>query len=167
MKTVEMEIHLAKHFNIRTHLIVPNVSWGLSIHECDLLILSKAGYATEIEIKISKADLKKDKFKSHGHLSKKIKNFYYAVPEKIAIEYVEEHVPERAGIIVVNAKGRCKIVRKCIVNKDAIKFSEKDRYKMARLGALRIWNLKKNVVKKDKLIKELKDKASETQKDIK
>ena len=162
-----MEIHLAAYFNIRTHLIVPNVSWGLSIHECDLLILSKAGYATEIEIKISKSDLKKDKFKNHGHLSKKIKNFYYAVPEAINVEFVKEHIPERAGIIVVNAKGRCKIVRKCIVNKDAVKIDDKERYKMARLGALRIWNLKKNVVKKDKLIKELKDKASETQKDIK
>ena len=60
--TLEMETLLMNHFNYLQNIIVPNVSNGIFhkehgwLHECDLLVLSKANYATEIEIKISKAD---------------------------------------------------------------------------------------------------------------
>lgn len=66
MKTIELEIAIMEYFGIRQNLIVPNVSWGMNgLHECDVLILSKAGYATEVEIKISKPDLLKDRDKKH------------------------------------------------------------------------------------------------------
>ena len=60
--TLEVELSLMKHFNFRENVIVNGVHWGMVIngkplHECDLLILSKANYATEVEIKISKSDL--------------------------------------------------------------------------------------------------------------
>ena len=72
--THKIEVALANHFNYRLNLIVPNISWGAFIwHECDLFIVSKAGYCTEIEIKISKSDLKKDFEKKHNHESDKIK----------------------------------------------------------------------------------------------
>ena len=67
--TPEMECRLADYFGYRKNLIVPNVYWGLDMHECDLLVLSQAGYATEIEIKISIADLRADAKKVHGHRS--------------------------------------------------------------------------------------------------
>lgn len=63
MTTLEMEIALMRELNIRKNIIVPNVSFGMyfkgygALHECDLLCLSKSGYATEIEIKIIKSDL--------------------------------------------------------------------------------------------------------------
>jgi len=57
--TPEMEIALVRFFNYRTNLIVPNVHWGMNMHECDLLMVSKAGYCTEIEIKVTRADIKR------------------------------------------------------------------------------------------------------------
>lgn len=152
---IEMELALSRHFNRRANLIVPNISWGLNLHECDLLILSKAGFATEVEIKTSKADLKKDKEKQHGHYSEKIRRLYFAVPEKISEEFALEHIPERAGLIVVNKKGYCFEKKKCAVNTKARAFSDEERFKMARLGALRIWNLKLKLFKYSKDRKEL------------
>ncbi len=150
--TLEMEISLSKHFNWLQNLIVPNVSWGMFVHECDLLILTPAGYLTEVEIKVSKADLKKDKEKRHKHnSSKKIKYLYFAIPNYFK-DY-EEHIPERAGIITVKPghhsvyNGGCEVIRKAeIQNKYQV--TEKDRYKLAWLGALRIWKLKEKLYKK-------------------
>ena len=92
MKTLDMEIAVMKHFDIVQNLIVPNISWGISgLHECDILSLSKAGYATEIEIKISKADLMSDKKKEHGHRHRYIANLYFCVPsflKQIALEEI-------------------------------------------------------------------------------
>ena len=109
-------------FNYRANLIVPNISWGLGLHECDLLVLTSSGYATEIEIKVSKADLK----------------------------------------VVVDAKGRCKIVKEAIVSKQVHKFKEVDIHKMAVLGAMRIHGLKKNIVKRNGIIDKLKEAANES-----
>ncbi|MEE8428639.1 MAG: hypothetical protein V3S33_03965 [Gammaproteobacteria bacterium] len=146
--TPEMEVALARWFDYRMNLIVPNVYWGFSsdMHECDLLIVSKAGYCTEVEIKITRADLRRDAKKSHGHENKSIKYLYFALPDYL--EHCQEFVPERAGIILVRPdvpdvwSPRCKRVRQPQCQKHAAKMSDSQRYKVARLGALRIWNLK-------------------------
>lgn len=145
--TIEIECAVANFFGIRRNLIVPNTSWGMNIHECDLLILSNSGYATEVEIKISKSDLKKDKEKSHGHQSDLIKRFYFAVPEKISLEFIYEHIPERAGVIHVSQRGRCIIRKQCRYNNKAKKFNTEGRLAMARLGTMRIWSLKNKIIK--------------------
>ena len=144
LKTIDIEIAVATYLNVRTNLIVPNISWGLFLHECDLLVITPAGYAWEIEIKVTKADLIKDKEKRHGHRNRKIKDLYFAMPD-----YLEphiEHVPERAGIILVNKNLRCKTLRRPKSKKTPYRFSQKERYKVARLGSMRIWGLKKNIV---------------------
>ena len=58
--TPEMEVALAAFFDSRRNLIVPCVHWGMNMHEGDLLMVSMAGYCTEIEIKVTRADLKND-----------------------------------------------------------------------------------------------------------
>ena len=90
MTCAEIELKLVKWFNPRTHLIVPNVSWGFTSHECDLLIMSKSGYLIEVEIKVSLPDLKKDLLKKHGHKEDRIKYLYFAIPQKLEkyIEYI-------------------------------------------------------------------------------
>lgn len=70
-------------FYIRRNIVVPNVDWGFLNHEADLLVLSKSGYLTEIEIKRTWADFKADFEKKHDHYDKKLSHFYYAVPESI------------------------------------------------------------------------------------
>lgn len=157
LSTLEMEIALMSFLKIRQNLIVPNVHWGLQLHECDILLLTKTGYAMEVEIKVSKHDLKNDKKKWHrkvmhekNHMHRKIARFFYAVPEELKEEALKE-IPDAAGLYTVKRGpfGRYIVreVKKCKRNSYAKKWSEKDRYNLARLGALRILNLKKKVHK--------------------
>ena len=161
MTTLEMEIALAQYFGVRMHVIVPNVSWGLGLHECDLIIMSKAGYLTEIEIKISRSDLKKDIEKRHGHHSNKIKYLYFAIPKKLEKDI--EFIPNRAGILIVEKRKRdwadnseyisVSVLRSSEKNKSCRKLLESEQTKLARLGAMRIWGLKEKVLKlKEKLL---------------
>jgi hypothetical protein len=78
MKSEDIEIAVARFYGVRANLIVPNASWGAGVHECDLLICSNANYLTEIEIKVSKGDIKKDLKKRHQHRSEKIRRLYYS-----------------------------------------------------------------------------------------
>ena len=140
-----MEIAIAEWVGTRTHLVVPNVSYGMYVHECDLFVLSKSGYATEIEIKISVSDLRADAKKWHAHRSRRIKFLYFAVPEQMRKCMGE--IPENAGVIVVSDGGHCELLRKPTANKLALKLSADDQFQLARLGALRIWGLKRELVR--------------------
>ena len=162
MKTIEIEIAIIKYLDYRQNLTVPNISWSFFNHECDLLSLSKSGYATEIEIKISKSDLKKDKEKWHNHYSQLIKNFYFAVPEELK-EYAINNIPKEAGLLIVSKiendinlkiygntdKFHYSVtkIKNCIPRKYAKKWVDKDRYKLARLGTMRIAGLKEKILK--------------------
>jgi hypothetical protein len=137
LTTKKIEIIVSTHIGIMQNLIIPNVSWGFCIHECDLLCVSKNGYLTEIEIKISLSDLKKDLEKRHGHRDDRIKYFYFAIPSKLAKHI--EYIPARAGIFVINSFGRIFKIKNAIKNGLARSISIEDRYKLARLGTLRYW----------------------------
>ena len=155
--TIEMEVALMARLNILRNIIVPNVSWGLDLHECDLLILTPSNYATEIEIKVSKYDLLKDKNKWHEHQSEWISRLYFAVPYYLE-DLAFEHVPERAGIYVVykNDSGRLRVLRKRFAKPKPKslrqKWDEKRRQKLLHLGCMRILTLKKQLVKKERII---------------
>lgn len=153
IKTAEMEVALAQYFDYRANLIVPNVHWGMNMHECDLLVVSKAGYCTEVEIKVTRADLRADSRKKHCHDSgvgrRIIKYLYFAIPAYL--DHCLEFVPERAGVILVRPKDdnytpRCRKIRDPQVNRAATKVPDHERYQIARLGALRVWNLKRKLV---------------------
>ena len=70
-------------YYIRRNIVVPNCSWGFLNHEADLLVVSKAGHLTEIEIKRTWADFMADFQKKHKHKDKRLSHFYYAVPLSI------------------------------------------------------------------------------------
>lgn len=153
---LEIESVVADMWGYSKNLIVPNISWGAGLHECDLLILRKSGWAVEVEIKISMSDLKKDATKTHAHLSDKIIHLYFAVPDKL-IPYLAL-IPERAGIILISpytyhhwSKGlrttfKGEIVRNPASNPKAVKWTEKERMNLGRLGCMRIWSLKKSLI---------------------
>jgi len=150
MKTIEMEIAIMKYFDIRQNIIVPNISWSFFNHEADILILSKSGYATEIEIKVSKADLKKDKEKLHKHESDMIKYLWFAVPEKLK-DFALTEIPERAGLIsVYRANDRYWIdrIRGPQLNKSHRKWTNSEKYRLAQLGCMRILGLKEKLLNK-------------------
>lgn len=141
---LEMEVEIANYFSPRVNLIVPNISWGMWLHECDLLVITPSNYAYEVEIKTDKYDLIKDAQKRHKHNSDKIKKLYFGIPYYLQ-DYIN-HIPERAGIIVVGTSLYCrnnvKKTREAQVCGD-YKFSDEERYNVARLGSMRIWGLKK------------------------
>ena len=137
--TNDIEIAVVRYFNPRANLIIPNVSWGFNLHECDLLIITAHNYAYEVEIKVSKPDLYRDKYKTHKHNSKRIKKLFFAIPETL-LPYISE-IPERAGIITVNEHRQCRRFREAQVM-TKYKISEHEKFMLARLGTLRFWSLK-------------------------
>ena len=146
--TSEIETRVAAFFGYRECIIVPNISWGMNLHECDLLIIRKSGYGIEVEIKVSKSDLKADTKKGHNHIDRldRLSELYFAIPDymKDCIEYI----PERAGILVLikNDWGlNISILRKAQVNKNRRKFTDEEMLKIAHLGTMRIWNLKRTI----------------------
>lgn len=81
-------------------------------HECDVLGVSRAGYMYEYEVKISRADFKKDFEKRYKHNNMAARKslfsngryvcpnyFYYVVPEGLVS--IEE-IPEYAGLIQID-----------------------------------------------------------------
>lgn len=134
---------------------MPNISWGLvGMHECDLFIITKAGIATEVEIKISKSDLLADFKKGHNHADKsgRITYLYYAMPETM-YEKCKSLIPLEAGILTCHRtdwdSGRIyvKEQRKPVRRKNARKLTTEEQFKVARLGCLRIMPLKEKIVK--------------------
>lgn len=149
MTSLEIEIAVAKYFNTRINLIVPNIAWGMFFeHECDLFIITKSGYGYEIEIKTSPQDIKKDLEKHHKHNNNKIKKLYFAIPESLLKH--RDYIPERAGILAISEDDEKPLWEKCKKIKEAkingkYKFTEREIYNLARLGTMRIWNLKEKL----------------------
>jgi hypothetical protein len=145
----EIEFAISRYFNYRTNVIVPNLSWGMFSYELDLCVLNQRSlYASEVEIKISKSDLKRDGKKHHQHEGRSftggsyIKSLWFAMPEKMA--NCADLVPERAGILLVNSGGFVKVLRRPKINKLARPWSFEEAFKLARLGTLRMWSLRWN-----------------------
>ena len=65
------------------NIVIPHLALGLLNHEADIAIISKAGYLTEIEIKRSLDDLKKDFFKKVFHCDERVSKFYFCLPISI------------------------------------------------------------------------------------
>lgn len=102
-------------FERKTSKIYPNCYLGS--WECDVLEVSKQGYASEYEIKVSVRDFKADGLKSTKtqkgkkltkaqtlKQGKRVEKFWYVVPYGLI---KEEDVPDYAGLIYVgNGRGR-------------------------------------------------------------
>lgn len=147
---IEMEIALSNLFSYTKSIIVPNISWGFNIHECDLFIIKSSGYAIEIEIKRSLQDTKNDANKKHDHSDNRIREFYFAIPIEL-YESCRDLIPKHAGIITIGKTKygkiyRALIERKATINNNSRKLTIEEQLKIARLGTLRIWNLKKKLL---------------------
>lgn len=162
MTTPEMEKLIYTYFESGSLAIVPKVTknngwldtevnpviWkNIVNHECDMLIVTKNHYLTEVEIKISLSDLKADFKKKHQHKDENIKNFYYAFPEEIK-EKAIKLIPEEAGILIAVKKylnsgyeyRDIECYRKPKINKEAKPINDIVLSRIYRLGYLRYWN---------------------------
>lgn len=125
------------------------MSYGMNLsHEADLLVLNRNDYLTEVEIKVTHYDLKKEEHKrkhrymeSHGT----IRYFLYAMPENVYNLALQKGtwIPDNAGILVFNKDviSYPRTVREPVVNRTARKINMEEKFKMARLGCFRYWNL--------------------------
>lgn len=146
--TSDIESALARYFDPRKNIVVPNISWGAGLHECDILVIRKNGHLVEVEIKISKSDLKADLKKPHAHKSDRIKELYYCVTEEL-YDLAINILPESVGIFVCTQTegGHIYVTlkRSCVPNHKFRVATEEEKLNIARLGCLRIWNLKRAV----------------------
>jgi hypothetical protein len=157
--TSEIEIAVGKHFN-HTYLVVPNVSWGMFNYELDLCMLNYGSlYATEVEIKVSRSDLKADMKKRHHHDSNKLKYVYFAMPEKL--KQCEDLLEARFGIIYVSQCGNVYVNRKPQVNPNARPWELKDAFRLSRLGMFRLWDMKDNARRRSLEYRQLYSKYEE------
>ena len=161
LTTPDMELAIVEYFDMLRNTIIPNVSWGFLNHEADLLIITKSDKLYEVEIKISLSDLKADKKKTHGHSSNKIKYLYYAIP-KYLLEKSVEHIPEYGGILTVERNARkgfrkqyrVELYRKPM-QRVVYTLNHNDKLKLFRLGCIRIWTLKKKILKHTQIQKRI------------
>jgi len=145
-KDVESAILKRPEFDPRRVFVVPNtylVSKSTYRYEADLLVLSQAAYGTEIEIKVSNWDLKRDVNKAHKHDCPKIKYLYFAGPSNMQNMF-ETHAPIHAGIILVDERG-ARIHRKPVASREAHKWTAQERITLFKNCYHRYWNLRENV----------------------
>lgn len=164
----EIEVALAKYrdFDFRKNIVAFNVNgWSERLpifHECDMLVCSKSGYLTEIEIKRSWSDFLADFKKKHHHESEGlIKYFYYCVPDSLyekVRDYLCENKVDCAGIITYTEDLyiQIKAVRIFshfgepkdyigITNEGYKKLFLEQQLEIARLGAMRVIGLKEKI----------------------
>lgn len=157
----EIEVALAKtdKFNYIKNIIAFNVNGiGQSLlicHECDMLVLNKSGYLTEIEIKRSWEDFKADFKKKHSHESMGIiKNFYYCIPLSI-LNKVQDYFKDKEltfnSIITydenLNINFHSVKCKEFIPNFKSRKLFLEEQLQVARFGAMRAILLKEKLNK--------------------
>ena len=164
----EIEVALSKcdTFTNDRNIVAFNVngmSNNLSIwHECDMLVLSKSGYLTEIEIKRSWTDFLADFKKDHHHESKGIiKYFYYCVPECLleqAYDKLDELKVCYTGIVTYDEGLKIRLHGHRLITHDgsySYHFTEQhpnrklfleEQLQVARFGAMRAVKLKEKFI---------------------
>lgn len=144
-------------FHFRRYLIVSNVSWGMLPWEADLLVMTPAGYVSEVEIKISIADLKRDrakaKWRNWDEYHDRLKARWFAMPESVwQHKDAAACIPEGAGVIVCKKPTAWNfgttIVREPSPNNRAKALTEAERFQLARLGTMRHWSRLSRVSRK-------------------
>lgn len=163
---IELNIADSKDFDYTKKLVVFNVFGTAGVlpiwHECDVLVCTKAGYLTEIEIKRSYADFLNDFKKEHDHKSRYIKNFYYCVPSKIkdkVLEFLDNFENRKdwrasAGLLVFYDDSRyIDTVRLPSTNNECLKLTTEQMLYLARLGSMRVMTLKRKIIKIEEQMK--------------
>lgn len=143
----------------RAVLAVPCCGW--TGHECDLLVVEKGLRIIDVEVKISrsdlKADLKKDKWWQNRPWSRsnavpggvrrdwppRVWKHYYALPVDIWKPELLEFLPATSGVILLGRQGATDVMhlrRRAHPNRDAQKLLPHECIDLARLAGLRMWD---------------------------
>ena len=135
-------------------LMVPCCGW--TGHECDLLVVERGLRIIDVEIKISRADLKADAAKdkwwvdrpwSRRHEIKtksdwppKVWKHYYVLPTAIWDAKLLPALNAASGVILISgSRPTFEVIRKARPNTKALRISPADAINIARLASLRMW----------------------------
>lgn len=151
----EIEVALAKSsfFDFRKNIVAFNVNgWSGKLpifHECDVLVCTKSGYLTEIEIKRSWSDFIADFKKKHKHEDKGlIKHFYYCIPYALKDKVKEFLWKQNCGAgIVTYAEDLFISIERIGETRRCNKLTTEQMLEIARLGAMRVIQLKEKINK--------------------
>ena len=148
-------------FKNKTIVLVPNCSW--TGHECDLLGVTQQCRVIDVEIKISRSDLKADPSKDKwwhprpwcrpGQPERAreprawpphVWKHYYAMPADVWNASLLSVLPEASGILTIHEYnyGQCRLQceRRARVNRNATRLDAEDCIDIARLASLRMWD---------------------------
>lgn len=157
MTSLDIELAVAQYYDIlpehggmgsNRNMLIPNFC-GMNIpHECDLLRVTESGYAHEIEIKVSRADLLRDKKKrkhkpGQCYSNDIIRSLTFAIPDTLYFSIPD--IPERAGVILVDEHGKCKEHRPARITTYARKLTDAEIMHLGKLASMRIWTLKRKL----------------------
>lgn len=150
--------------NGRSVLVIPNCQW--TGHECDLLVIERGLRVIDVEIKISRADLKADIHKAkwwngrpwrrqaitlrgrelrRREWPEKVWKHYYALPQEIWRPELLESIPATSGVLLLCAQDSpsspiaLRVIRRAKPNGKAKQISPQDAVDLARLASLRMW----------------------------
>lgn len=141
-------------------VLVPNCSW--TGHECDVLAVTTDLRIIDVEVKISRADLKvdakKDKWWHRGRWNgtefprsplqwpPKVWKHYYAMPAELWAEALFDCLPSPAsGVLLVREQRGTDTLavhcaRRATPNRDADRLTPAQAVDIARLANLRMWD---------------------------
>jgi hypothetical protein len=115
-------------------------------HSFDLLIISKEGYGTELEIKASVSVLQSDAGNKRVCRNPRAKDLYFAGPLEIR-DALLQYAPEGAGVITVEfirvdsmrSDYKCRVERKPEIIEFAPKFRDEEIVRLLKLGNRVFW----------------------------
>ncbi len=123
-KSKNIESALCMYLYEKSHSPITTRFTGMGLQECDVISVSKSDYIYEYEIKISRADFKKDFIKekhthiinekytkvSKGELVYLLPNYFnYITPRDLV---TVDEVPEYAGLIYINEDFTFEVIKK-------------------------------------------------------
>lgn len=146
--------------------VLPNTIW--TGYEADLLVCTTDLYLIDVEVKISRPDLKLDKDKDkwwkrswgkYNPLTRvyetpeptpreyptKIWKHYYAMPKSIWKEELLAHIQPISGILLVDDNKRVTCIKRAKPNRQAEKIEAQHAIELARLASFRMWEAYKDV----------------------
>lgn len=147
--------------------VLPNALW--TGNEVDLLVCTKDLYLIDVEIKISRVDLKMDKdkdkwWKKHwGKINPvtrlyerpdptpreyptKVWKHYYAMPKSIWTESLMEHIQPISGILLVEGR-QVECIKRAKPNRKAEPITAEHAIELARLASFRMWKAYESLAK--------------------
>lgn len=146
----------------RSLLVIPNCGW--TGHEADLLVIEPGLRIIDVEIKISRADLKADYKKDKWWVKRpwsrrpakapagapriwpqRVWKHYYVCPLNIWDESLLGAIPPASGVLLMSEDSRYRsgqrvdLIRRARPNPEARAISPTDAIDLARLANLRMW----------------------------